>query len=246
MIPNIVYYFSLTLTAIFGILLYVFLISCILPKVFLRPCKANAEPKSRGIKKYTFDGGRAIVYEPQLNVRKYFKQYILSENGGDKFVKCKLDERVTSTRYTVIAMDSGDKILDVIDVEETIFDKGYSRAVILPRKTSYINLIVKEINGAVVADRDKVFFSGWNVMLFTLCSAVMSAALSLITKTIVVRIISKMIEAVILLEEPGNLLTLAIGVSIGVLYSVIICASHISRESKIKFGKSRHSFSGNG
>lgn len=246
MIPNTVYYISLILTAIFGILLYIFLISSIFPKVFLRPCKANAEPKSRGIKKFIFDGGKAIVYEPQLNVRKYFKQYILSENGGDKFVKCKLDERVKSTRYTVIAMDSGDKILDVIDVEETIFNIGYSRAVILPRKTSYINLIVKEINGAVVADRDKIFFSGWNVLLFTLCSAVMSAVLSLITKDVAVRITSKLINTVPSPEEPGNLLPLAIGVAIGVLYSVIICAYHISKESKIKFERSRHFFSGNG
>ena len=231
MIIDIVKYLSLALIAISGMLLFIFASACVLPKIFLRPDKVNAEPRSRGIKKYSFDNGRAIVYEPQIKIRKYLRQYILSENSGDKFIKCKLDTRVTSMRYTVIPIDANEKMLDIIDVEEMITDAGYTKAVILPSKTSYVNLILKEVNGITVADRDKVIFSKASVLTYIACSAILSAIISLVIKKATMVLWDSLVNLPFLYRQPNDFVPLIIGAGLGAIYAFVMCALNIHGES---------------
>ncbi len=239
MIIDLIYYLSLILIAIFVLSLCVFLASCVLPRILLRPGKTNAEQRSRGIKKIAYENGRAIVYEPSLKVKKYFKQYILSENSGDKFIKCKLDDRVTSTRYTVVAIDSRDKLIDIVDVEEKIADTGYTKAVILPRNTSYVNLIVREVNGIVVPDRDKIILSGLGRTIYIACVSVMTAMLSILVSTATVSIISQLSKHSTVIQRPNAVISLLIGAVIGALYALTVCGLHNSKESKVEFEKSK-------
>ena len=234
MIIDIVYYLSLVLIAISGILLFIFASACLLPKVFLRPGKANAEPQSRGIKKYTYNNGRAVVCEPPLKVRKYLHQYILSENSGDKFIKCKLDARVTSVSYTVIPIDANEKILDIIDVEEMITDLGYTKAVILPSKTSYVNLILKEVNGIMIEDRDKVIFSKASVFSYIACSAILSAIISLLIKNATMVLWNVVIDLPFLYRQPSNFVPLIIGAGLGAIYAFVMCVLYINGESSVR------------
>lgn len=235
MIIDIIYYLSLAFIALSGILLYIFAISCLLPKIFLRPSKANACPRSRGIKKYSFENGRAIVYEPSLNVREYFHQYILSENGGDKFIKCKIDTRVKNARYTVIPIDANGKVLDIIDVEEMITVSGYTKAIILPRETSYVNLILKEVNGFMIGGRDKVIFSGVAIFKYIACSTVLSAIVSLVIKIATVTLWDKVVNLSFLYRQPNNFIPLVIGALLGAVYACIMCIPYIHGESSVKF-----------
>ncbi|MGM9643475.1 MAG: hypothetical protein ACI3X1_00130 [Eubacteriales bacterium] len=234
MIIDIIRYLSLALIAISGILLFIFVSACAFPKIFLRPSKANAEPRSRGIKKYTYDNGRAIVYEPQIKIRKYLQQYILSENSGDKFIKCKLNTRVTSVRYTVIPIDANEKILDIIDVEEMITDAGYTKAVILPSKTSYVNLILKEVNGIMIKDRDKVIFSKASVFTYIACSAILSAIISLVIKNATMILWDSLVNLPFLYRQPNNFVPFIIGAGLGAIYAFVMCALYIHGESSIK------------
>lgn len=234
MIIDIIYYLSLALIAISGILLFIFVSACVLPRIFLRPAKANAEPQSRGIKKYTYDNGRAVVCEPPLKVRKYLHQYILSENSGDKFIKCKLDTRVTSVRYTVIPIDANEKILDIIDVEEMITDLGYTKAVILPSKTSYVNLILKEVNGIMIKDRDKVIFSKASVFTYIACSAALSAIISLVIKSATMKLWDALVDLPFLYRQPNNFVPLIIGAGLGAIYAFVMCVLYIHGESSVR------------
>ena len=91
-------YLNFIMTYIFRVLLlvlsfvaYVFLMSRVYPKVLLTPTWGVGHKGDRGLKKYRYDNGRAVVYEPSFKMRAYVKQYLLSVNDGKKYIKCILN-----------------------------------------------------------------------------------------------------------------------------------------------------------
>jgi hypothetical protein len=130
--------------------LYVFLVAYVLPRCCLKPRYNLHEIRERGIKKYLFKNGRAIVYEPSVYNAKYIKQYILSRNDDEKYIKCKTDERIYSIQYDVIAYDAGDKVIGIVEVSESILNPGYTSGALLPPKTAYVSVIVKQVNGTKI------------------------------------------------------------------------------------------------
>ena len=79
---------TLAVAAFASISVYVFLVSRVLPDLLLKPLYDDSKDGDRGLRRYTFEGGRAILYEPSALYRKYLNQYILSANGNEKYIKC--------------------------------------------------------------------------------------------------------------------------------------------------------------
>ena len=76
---NLVVYYTFSVIVFlssFG--LYAFLAGMLFPSLLLKPKFKGEKARDRGLKKYTFDGGRAIVYRPDVKSVKYIEQYILS------------------------------------------------------------------------------------------------------------------------------------------------------------------------
>ena len=59
--------------AICSVILYVFLAAKLLPNWLLKPHVDPSLDGDRGIKRFVFDCGRAIVYEPSVAYRKYIR-----------------------------------------------------------------------------------------------------------------------------------------------------------------------------
>ena len=159
---------------IFSLSLYVALVSKILPLLLLKAQYQVKDMGDRGLKKYTFEGGRAITFKPFGEVGKYIKQYILSENDGDKYIKCRFDERILSIKYDVVALDSCDREISTIQVSVPKVSSGEAAAVILPENTSYVCLVVKEVNRFVVPDGPKMRYPLWRVITFASVTAVLT------------------------------------------------------------------------
>lgn len=137
-----------TLAAIFSIILYVFLSAAVFPPIFLKPKYRFSAEGDRGVKRYAFSGGRAIVYEPSAPYRKYMTQYILSANGKEKYIKCKFKGFVYHAIYDVVAFDSADRVLDTVRVKEEL-EGGIdpiSGAALLPPETAYAKVVVRAVN----------------------------------------------------------------------------------------------------
>ncbi|MBE6577217.1 MAG: hypothetical protein E7653_03670 [Ruminococcaceae bacterium] len=175
-------YFLSILLLIICFIAYVFLVGSVFPKLILRPKWGNGVTRDRGVKRYKFKGGRAVVYEPDPKVRKYVMQYILSENSGKKYVKCKVDPRVSTIKYDVVVYDAKSNAIDNIHVEEAIATKGYTRAAELPEKTSYVSLVVREINYHEIDKSPFASYSLAQVITFASCNVLSTVLLSLVLR----------------------------------------------------------------
>ena len=130
--------------AIVTLTAYVFLVVKILPKKYLREGFLISTSPDRGLRNVKEKNGRSIVYEPTMKIRKYIKQYILSNRHGKKILICKIDENLRFLNYDVVMFDRNDKVFKVLNVKEVIARPGYTKRVELDDDTSYVTLVVKE------------------------------------------------------------------------------------------------------
>ena len=140
---------AFTVAALFAVIVYVFFVSKLLPAMLLKPKYNDSAEGDRGIRKYSFEGGRAIVYEPSAPYRKYVKQYILSVHGKKKYIQCKFDSRISAVRYEVIAFDAEGSPIDTVEIEEHILE-DMSCATMLHPKTAYVKLVVRSVDGMIL------------------------------------------------------------------------------------------------
>lgn len=165
---------ALVLIMLCSAVLYVFLVAYVLPRCCIKPSYDLPEVRERGIKKYLFKNGRAIVYEPSVYNAKYIKQYILSRNDDEKYIKCKMDERIYSIAYDVIAYDASDKVIGIVEIAELIRNPGYTNGTLLPPKTSYVSVIVKQVNGTKIKSEAELQVPLMHVIRYAVCTVVCS------------------------------------------------------------------------
>ena len=239
MIELIMKYATQGVFLIISLFLYVFVISCILPKLLLTVRGRAQDVRDRGIKKYVFEQGRAIVYEPALGERKYMPQYILSDHCGDRFLKCKLDKRIKTIKYRVVAYDANDGMLTALDVAQRITKLGMTAAVSLPDRTAYVCVAVQEINGVKQGNKPMLSFSLIRVGIFALASVLLTVVEAFIVKKALLfvadlAVMTKLIfsdEVVTSFTEKvpmNNGFTAVTAILVGLFYSVIVLLSYHS------------------
>lgn len=181
MIQSILLYVLQAVFFIVSLVLYVFLTACLLPKILLIPGFSAAQIQDRGIKKYLFEDGRAMVCQPALDVRPYIPQYILSDNNGERFLKCKLHPGILSLKYRVLTFDVNDRPLQVLEVEDPVSTRGVAKAVPLPLNTAYVSLSLMDVNGKKVSG-SPVAFSPIKLLIYLVSTVVMTVAQALMIK----------------------------------------------------------------
>lgn len=232
MIETVLNYFAGAIILILSLILYVFFTACLLPKLLLIPKFRSADTGDRGIKKYLYEDGRAIVYEPTAQVRKHIPQYILSDNAGERFLKCKLDQRIRSIRYVVIAFDASGKVLDILNVSDPVENTGMAKAVPLPLSTAYVTLSVNEVNGVRMKSDRFLQLSVIKLAGFVLAALSFTVAEALLLKNTFLFfadfIMSYSKKVVI-----DNTYTIATALLIGLVYAAIVVCTYYSKHVKI-------------
>ena len=201
--------------------LYVFFVSKILPALFLKPKRKKEEPRDRGIKRYVFDQGRGIVYTPEPHTQKYITQYILSENNGEKFLKCKFDNRVVTANYAVTVFNSSNKVIDVIKVYDTPDRKKTARAVPLPLSASYVNISVEKINHQKTTTEKKESVSFSSYIFYIILSTAATVAISLIINAAAIHIADLCLNYTERLGDPGILSPIITALILSAFYTAI-------------------------
>jgi hypothetical protein len=186
MVDVIFAYVSIAIALIAGIVLYILLISRVLPKILLSPL-AGAALSDRGVKKSTFPGGRSIAYEPSLGSRIYVSQYVLYSENVDKYIKCKVNERVHSVKYDLTLYDRKNKAFDRIEVFQTA-ENGYTSAVMLPSDTSFVHMNICDVNETPVKEKEPEVYSMAKALCFFASVFALTFILGLIINCVVISV----------------------------------------------------------
>ena len=131
--------------------IYVFLIAEIIPKYLLKMHIDAGYTLGRGLKKFVYPDGRAVIYEPHPSMRKYVKKYALFTLDGYKYLQLCIDEKVKNYVARVVMFDNQDKILDVCEISEVSVAMRTPSPVKLHSNTSYISLSLLEANRTPMA-----------------------------------------------------------------------------------------------
>lgn len=130
-----------------SIVLYLKLFSSMIPGFIMRLRCKKENTRDRGIKKLVYQNGRCVVYEPELNFRKYVSKYALFTEDGYKYMQCKLASSVHYIRFDVYAFDNTNKLIDVINVNEYVdMSEKYTSKIALPPETSYTRLVLRKVD----------------------------------------------------------------------------------------------------
>ncbi len=218
---------------VFSLSLYVALVSKILPLFLLKANYNVQDMGDRGLEKYVFEGGRAITYKPYGETGKYIKQYILSVNDGDKYIKCKFDKRILSIKYDVVALDSGNNEIDTIQISVPKVSSGDAAAAILPENTAYVCVVVKEVNRFIVPGSPKMHYSIWRVVTFAAVTAVLTVVEYLTLRSSVFSLIEVILPSIKLIAAGLPLMQILVSAAAGAALAGIILVFHREKDVKI-------------
>lgn len=148
------------LVLLVAMILYILLVSRLIPGYTLRPHYVG-RIGDRGIRRYRTEAGHAVLYAPGRRCASGITQYILlhGKEDGLKTITCKTNGKVDKIRYDIAVFDGSGRLIDVLDVTDTLSGERYTKAVVLPQATSYVSVILRQVNGKQVC-ADRVFDSG--------------------------------------------------------------------------------------
>ncbi len=176
--------------ALSGIFIAYILIAFYFPRSIMRP-KLSGEPiRDRGLKKYVYEDGRGVVYEPEIPARKYIKQYLLFTKDGSKYVKCMVNPQVRYVSYSVLVFNNKNKLIDVISVEEQLKGETVTRAIPLDRDTSYVSLVLKKADNMYVRERMRLDYSYVSCAIYGVLSALVTAISGMLINSFVRKLFS--------------------------------------------------------
>ena len=231
---TIMNYISQAIILIFSLIMYTFITGKILPLIFLRPSRRGVISNDRGIKRYAYEDGRAIVYKPTEENNKYIEQYILSAHGDEKFIKCKIHEEIRSLEYDVIVFDSRDKVVDVISVKDPVKQKGTTGAVSLPLETSYVSVTVRVVNRVRVTKKPTITYSYLGALAYSIICSGITVGLTMGIQKNLVTVLDQFLNYTQRVGNKGGVAAFIISAIISFACFTVAALLHSSDSIKIK------------
>ncbi len=134
---------------------YALIMSSVFPKHLLKISYDVSPIMGRGLKKFTYPEGRAVLYEAQPEIRKYVERYALFTLEGYKYLQLAIGAGVRSYSASIVMLNNKDKVIDVISLVESTGGARKSRPVRLHGDTSYVAISLTSVNG--IAEPSPVF-----------------------------------------------------------------------------------------
>ena len=212
--------------------IYVFLTACLLPRLLLKPHFGPEGIKDRGLQRYLFENGRAITYQPDPAILDYMPQYILSDNNGERFLKCKLDERVQSIAYRVLTFDANDRPLEVLKVEDPVQNSGTTRSVPLPLRTAYVSIDILQVNGIKIPSLHPINLRKRNVVIYVAITSLMTALMLLPLRQALLLAADLLFAYTDTVGSKGTIGIFA-ALLLGAVYAGIVFLTHFVKGSKL-------------
>ena len=206
----------------------------ILPKLFLRNRYTIHQPYDRGIKKYKFkNAGYGIVYEPALNVRKYIKQYVLTNQNGEKKLTCKIAEGVAHVDYDVVLFNAANKVFLILNAKDLMEkDGGVTAEIVLPPETAYVTVLLNGVDGRTFVGKRGVRLSPFHLICFAIASVGLSVCLAFCFRFCFANLFGGVMRQSFLASPSGNSLTLILSLIIGAIGALVTTLILIQKYKK--------------
>jgi hypothetical protein len=112
---------------------------------------------------------------------------VLYSENGDKYIKCKVNERVHSVKYDLTLYDRKNKAFDRIEVFQTA-ENGYTSAVMLPSDTSFVHMNICDVNETPVKEKESEVYSMAKALCFFASIFALTFILGLIINCVVISV----------------------------------------------------------
>lgn len=159
---------------IISILAFVMILTEVLPRFLLKLKYIALAPSDRGVKKMIFEDKRCILYEGGKEINKYIKQYVLIDDVGCKVLRCKTTRPTNYINYDVVSFNRYGEIIKVINVNERLVHCDFTRRVELPKETSYIKIILKQVDDEAFKTEPLWYIPRNKIRLYVILSTVLS------------------------------------------------------------------------
>lgn len=229
MFDSIISYASTGMLMLLSLFAFVLLVGCLYPRWAFKPSYKILNIKDRGIKRYTFPGGRAISYQPALYIRPYIKSYLLYSREGKKYFKCELTASVDAMEYELVAFDCEDRVIAVLQISDQIVQKGNAKTVLLPQATSYVTLILRSVNDQKISKSPVACYSKARILVYFAAVTVTVMAEMYLLRYGVLYFFNVGFSK----TSGGDIVMLATTLTGGVFYSSISSLFHRAKYTKI-------------
>lgn len=218
---------------ILSVILTITLIAFALPKVLLSEEVLGANSGKffsydRGYKKIADGDVKRIVYAPAPKYRRAIDRYALSSDGKEITLIAHAHDGVKNLEYDVFLFDEQDKVFKVIGVKETVKD-GMTKPLVLPEKTSYVNVRVTRADGEVFGGGYTKKIPSKNLFLFLLFNFLILAMELVFLNVACAKVFGGLYTESFLLDASGVkfvLITTGIAVALDTLISFVILKSY--------------------
>lgn len=215
----ILVYVVLAVLAVVSFAIYIFLVGTLFPERFLTVRYGNGSSTDRGLKKFKYPDGRAVLYEPHPIVRNYIKKYVLYTKDSAKYIRCNVADSVGHIIYDVAVFDNRNQLIDLITVTDRIGEQPYTSSVMLPADTSYVSLTVREINSVKATVGACLSYEDRGCLHFLI-----AATVATVIESVVVTLVSR--ELVSMIAELTRI-PLKVNVPLSILACVLLGAGVI-------------------
>ena len=221
------------LTVAVALAIFLYLTVSLYPRILLRPVWLGRRDPwitgDRGVRRVTFPGGRATVYEPTPQARRYLHRYALVKQNGCVLLRCRIHEQIAYLRYDVAAFDSRGRLLDVLGVRERITEAGHTRAVRLPRATAYACVTLRQVDGVYEDHTLLVGYSYLRMGLFTgICAATAALICGMVWESIL-----EMANTPLIPQISDKGLAVPVAAVLGILYALLVLQLHYRYAKKV-------------
>ncbi|MBO5312356.1 MAG: hypothetical protein J6B29_00175 [Clostridia bacterium] len=205
-----------------SVLIYVALMTMVLPKRMIKVKYTINECEDRGVKKCLFKDRNCIVYKSSNTNKKYIKQYVLVQQDGYKLLKCKLSSMVEYIDYDIVLFDRCNKPFRVINVKEDILGVDYTRSTILPNETSYITIVIRKVNKQSFKVSPIVKLKGGSVLGFSIITVLLTALEGFIVRACCSYSFGGVFRESFIASANGILFVLGLALVAGLLSAILV------------------------
>lgn len=158
-----------------SVILFVALMTIVLPKALLKVVYNVDRPKDRGTKKCLFNGKHCIVYASTKENIQFIKQYALLQEDGHKSLTCKVTPVVEYLDYDIVLFNRYNKVFKVMNVKEDIIGADLTRTTVLPDETAYVSIVIRKVNHTNLKRSPVVKIKKKSILGFSLLTVLITA-----------------------------------------------------------------------
>lgn len=185
------------------------------------------ESKDPDIKNY--------IYSTKGETRKYIRRYVVRKTKYDKFVLCNYNKNFKSISYYIACLNKNFKPIKILEVMEKNTKTNSSKIFVIPNKTKYVNVIIKEADNEFVNERLIQALPHKKVLYFSLFSSAMLFSLLFALRHIVALLFGN-IFGKYYFDHIYNYIAILICLAISLIYFAMTYRSLKRRNFKNKNG----------